>query len=168
MKRILLSTLIIAPFIFGGCGNSVSVNSATMSSIDSERGMGSLSTEEDLQTILTSKSWHQIQIDLDIYKFDRASTPKSYKIDMTFTKNRVSGIANCQRFSANYKAKDEELTFSKVHFEPASDLATCRESPKADEALNTFFSDGYTLLGATEQKAILSSENYETTVTLSH
>ncbi len=168
MKRLLLSTLMISPLIFGGCDNSVSVNGGSMSSTDGGRGMGSLSGEEDLQTLLTAKNWHHIQIDLDIYKYDRSSTPKTYDIDMTFTKNRVSGVANCQRFSANYKAKDDELIFSKVHFEPASDLATCKESPKADEALNTFFSDSYTLSGTTGNKITLSSENYETSATLSY
>ncbi len=152
--------------LVNSCGVSVSSSDATMSSTKG-REMGSLSGDEDLQTLLTSNKFNHILIDLDKYRYDRSSSKKDYQIDMTFTKKRVEGLADCNRFSANYRAKDGELTFSRVHMEPANDLSSCKGFIDADEAINAFLNDSYTLLKANDAKIILESDTIDTQVTIS-
>jgi len=148
-----------------GCDNSVAINGGTLSS-SSGNDIGSLSGDEDLKSLLKEKSFKAISIDLDTYRYDKPYKKKEYKIDMTFGKNLVSGIADCNRFEARYKAKDGELTFSKVHIAPANDLVSCEEFPDAVEAINAFLSDSYTLSGVNGKKVTLDSENHETSIEL--
>ena len=150
-----------------GCDNSVAINGGTLSS-SSGNDIGSLSGDEDLNEILRAGSFKSISIDLDAYRYDQPNKNRVYKIDMTFGKNLVSGIADCNRFEARYKAKDGELTFSKVHIAPATDLVSCEEFPDAAEAVNAFLSDSYTLSGAGEKKVALDSENHTSSVILIH
>ncbi|RUM66056.1 MAG: hypothetical protein DSZ06_03985 [Sulfurospirillum sp.] len=155
----------MAVIVLSGCDGDVEYGSGSMSSNDSKK-IGSLSGGEDLQELLRAKKWDHITIDLDQYRYQRSSNPKSYDIDMNFGTKTVEGLANCQRFSANYRVKDDELSFSRVHFEPASDLAVCKEYPYADEAVNTFFSDSFILHGVNNNKLSLESQEYETTIIL--
>ena len=168
MKKISnLFTILILFLFIQGCDNSVDINGGTLSSSNSN-DIGSLSGGEDLKSILQERSFKAISIDLDAYRYDNPYKNREYKIDMTFGKNRVTGVADCNRFEARYKAKDGELTFSKVHIAPANDLVSCEEFPDAAEAVNAFLSDSYTLSGAGEKKVALDSENHTSSVILIH
>ena len=167
MKR-LLNLLLIAGLSFWvlGCDSSVSVSNAKMSS-SNNKNIGSLSGNEDLKELLQANIWKHLSIDLDLYRYDRASKPKTYEIDMSFTNSRVTGIADCKRFSARYKVNGDELSFSKVHIEEANDLSSCKGFIDAIDAVNAFFSDTYTLSGESEEQIVLTSDEYQSSVTLS-
>ena len=166
MKKISsLFTILIVLLFIQGCDNSVDINGGTLSS-SSGNDIRSLSEDEDLKSLLKEKSFKAISIDLDTYRYDKPYKKKEYKIDMTFGKNRVTGVADCNRFEANYKVSNDELTFSRVHIAPANDLYSCQEFEDADEAVNAFFSDSYTLSGVNGKKVTLDSENHETSIDL--
>jgi len=168
LRKLLHLSLLVAAYTFMvSCDGNVSVSNAKLTSTDSKK-ISSLSNEVDPKEILTAKRWNYITIDLDSYRYDRPSKPKSYNIDMTFTSHRVTGLANCKRFSANYKVNGDELSFSKVHFEEATDLASCKEFPDADNAVNSFLSDSFIVSGANEQSIRLISQEYQNIVILSH
>jgi heat shock protein HslJ len=165
MREIVKVSLLLAGLAFmSGCGENGSVRGGVMSS-SNQQAMGSLSGEEDLGEILSQKPWKSIEIDLEKFRYTNDSNMKTYGIDMEFSDKKVSGIANCQNFSANYKVRNDELSFSKVHFE-STDLASCKDIAYADEAVNSFFSSTYTLAGASSSKVVLESTDIETTITL--
>jgi len=166
-KLLHLSLLVSACIFMVSCDGNVSVSNAKLTSTDSKK-ISTLSTEVDAKDILTAKRWNYITVDLDSYRYDRPSKPKSYNIDMTFTSHRVTGLANCKRFSANYKVNGDELSFSKVHFEEATDLASCKEFVDADNAVNYFLTDSFEISGANEQNIKLISQEYQNIVILSH
>jgi len=165
MREIVKVGLLLASLAFmSGCGENGSIRGGVMSSSD-QKTMGSLSGEEDLSEILSAKSWKSVEIDLERFRYTNDSNMKTYSVDMEFSGKKVSGVANCQNFSANYKVRGDELSFSKVHFELTS-LASCKGVFDADEAVNSFFSSTYTLSGASASKVVLESSDLETTVTL--
>jgi hypothetical protein len=159
--------LAIGLIYFSGCGSDSREYEGTLSS-GSSKSMGALSGDEDLSSILKEKNYSKIDIDIDKYKYNIDSGMKSYEMDMVFEDRKVTGLADCNRFSANYKVKDDELSFSKIHFELASDLATCKGFLGADEAINAFLSSTYTVAGASGDKIILDSVDFDTSVMLSH
>ena len=166
MRKIIKVGLVVASLAFmSGCGSSGSIRGGMMSSGDA-RDMGSLSGEEDLSEILATKTWKNIEIDLEKFRYTNDSNMKKYALSMIFSGKKVSGLANCQRFSASYKVNSDELSFSKVHIALASDLSTCKDVPYADEAVNSFFSSSYTLAGSNSSKVVLESSDLETTITL--
>ena len=166
MKKISnLFTILILFLFIQGCDNSVDINGGTLSSSNSN-DIGSLSGGEDLKSILQERSFKAISIDLDAYRYDNPYKNREYKIDMTFGKNRVTGVADCNRFEASYKVSNDELSFLRVHIAPADDLVTCQEFEDADEAVNAFFSDVYTLSGVNNKRVTLDSQNHETSVEL--
>ncbi len=160
---ILISTALV--LLFSGCGE---IKSAATMGASEGRGMGSLTFNEDqsLKDILKNQNFSTIVMDLDKFLNGEESTPNAYEIDMAFSTSRVEVVADCQIVQAKYKVSGDELSFSKVSIRPATELPTCKESERADDAVYNFFQNSYTLKSINNASITLHSDDVDSDVTL--
>ncbi len=167
------TTLMIffALLLLGGCNTSVSSGGTSDISIkaqDSDGELDTLSTNiQNDKEFLQKTSWKKIRADVShFYLNNNFPTLSEYTIDMKFEKRVVTAYADCQKITANYKLRDEEISFSNISIAPAVELATCIESQYADDAVLAFFENDFLLEGVDQSKARFSALDFDTVIEL--
>ncbi len=162
-------SLILILLFSSGCGTSIeSKNNTLMTSDAQEDTLETLSNQNiDLQSSITGKNWKKIVMDLDkFYPTAIRTVKKSYLIDMTFENNTATAYADCFKLSARYKITDKEISFSRISYEPAIELAVCQQSEDADQAIYEFMSNVFEATEADENQIIFKSNEFETEIIL--
>lgn len=160
--------IFILGFFCSGCGNTAATGELVILGATTENNLSTLSNEVlDLEEVLSSKSWEKIAIDLDqFYATPFSTVLKSYAIDMSFDEGKVTAYADCQKLTAHYKINDKALSFSKITYSPAIDVATCIESQDADQAVHELFSYTFEATKVEDREIILFSDDVEAEITL--
>ena len=169
IKKSIGALLLIALLFMGGCSSSSVEGGEGVQGPSSgeDRGVGSLSGSEDIDTYLEGDTWETIEIDLDLYLYATKSTKKSYKMQMDFVNNKVTVLADCYNITASYRIKDDEISFSRVSSpKPAIDNPTCREFKGAENAVSAFFTSDYFVSKKTNKELTFEALDIEATVTL--
>lgn len=169
MKKVYLSSLIILALISSGCSTSAgSDDGIIIASGSQESDLNALDNQNpDLKKTLSSKNWNEVNIDLDkFYPTSIATVKKSYLIDLNFEDGKVTAYADCKKLTARYKINENDISFSKVSYEPAIDLATCQESEDADQAIYEFLNNSFEATEIKEDEITFKSDNFDAQVTL--
>ncbi len=162
-------SLILILLFSSGCGTSIeSKNNTLMTSDKQEDNLETLSDQNiDLKESITGKTWKKIIIDLDkFYPTAIQTVKKSYLIDLTFTNNTATAYADCFKLSAKYKITDKEISFSRISYEPAIELAICQQSEDADEAVFQLFSNDFEATEIKDGEITLYSQELEAEIKL--
>ena len=157
-------------WMLSGCGApSNSINDGSKGPSNGSSGLGSMSEDMDMDVgeYLKEKSWKGISLDLDKFLYDRKGSTKRYEIEMSFGDKRVDVLADCYYVSANYRLKEDEITFSRVSSpRPAIDLPSCKEFIDAENAVSNFFEYGYTVTVNKQNEVKFESTDIEASVVL--
>ncbi|MCH9813742.1 MAG: hypothetical protein K0U47_07340 [Epsilonproteobacteria bacterium] len=152
-----------------GCGTPVEeTNSLTTSGSTIEDNLYTLNSPTfDLDKIVSQKKWSNMEIDLDqFYQTPFSTVKKPYRIEMEFKEQKVTAYADCQKLTASYKIADKTLSFSKLSYAPAVDVASCIESEDADQAVYQFFNHTYETIETSAKAVTFQANEVEAKVTL--
>lgn len=163
------TVLIILLLLFSGCGSSngsdgtISVTSST-----DDDTLSTLSTQNfDFKETLSDKNWEEITMDLDEFYTTSISTiNKTYQIDMSFKDGEVIAYADCQKLTARYKISDKEISFSKVIYKPAIELASCEEFEDADQAVYEFLNNSFEASKIKKDEITFQADDFDAEIVL--
>jgi len=173
IKHILFSCMFFVG-LFQGCGSSTSssngsINVASVES-GSDTGLQTLSEENrNLQDALQKSEWKEIVCNVSKLYNDAAGYPEvmqNYSIQMQFSQKEVLAYADCQKITARYKVREDEISFSEIAIAPAIELASCQEFEYADDAVLGFFENSYTLQTIRKNEIVLEADTVDTSVIL--
>ncbi len=176
IKKVFLYLVIfISILFFSGCNTSTdtTISSSKNQNIESlgsnnKDTLGvSQKKEMSLKDALLNKRWREIVIDLDEFYMTISDTnKKSYIIDMSFSEDSVIAYADCFKLSARYKISDNKISFSKISYGQAIELAVCQESEDANEAVFQLFSNDFTATKIEDDKILFYSQELEADIEL--
>ncbi len=167
-------SLILLLGLLQGCGGSTSSSGGNISVTSANGGTGTglqtLSTEKtDLKSYLEEKAFNEIVCNISKLYNDATGYPETmqkYAVQMHFAKKEVLVYADCQKITANYKVRDDALSFSNISIAPAVELASCQEYEYADDAVLGFFENSYTVEKIRKNEIVLEADEIDTSVVL--
>jgi hypothetical protein len=149
-----------------GCGTSNGKNSDfTISAGKKSENLGTLSIENlDLKETLYGKNWNKITMDLDkFYTTSISTVEKVYKIDMNFKDGKVLAYADCQKITAQYRVKKDEIKLSHAQYE-TFDKPSCEEFKDADQAIYQFMNNSFEATKITKNEITFKSYDFDTEI----
>ncbi len=167
MKKIIYITSFISILFYTGC-NAPSNPTEEVITLGGSDKIDTLNENNlDLKEVLEATKWKEIIIDLDkFYPTVISTLEKSYLIDMSFENGKLTAYADCQKLTAKYKIDKKEISFSRISYTPAIELASCQESKDADQAVNQFLSNTFEASKIQKDEIIFYSDNFETEIRL--
>ncbi len=161
-------------FTLAGCDSSSikkksDVNILSIQGNSENNNLDTLSlSKKDIQPILMDSAWKKVYINIASFYENNAlpAHKKSYNADMKFGKRDITVYADCKKITANYKIKDNLLTFSNATISPAIDLASCEQFEYADDAVMALLSNTFEIKKAVEKKIVLDAVDFDSEVLL--
>ncbi len=168
MKKTYAISLILFALLSSGCNSSASSNNDTVIKAGSQNSdLETLSTEDlDLKQTLASDRWTKITMNLSRFNSINPSYyQKSYLIELDFEDGKLTAYADCQKLTARYKISDNDISFSKITYNP-DDKAFCQQSEDADQAIYEFLNNSFEATDIQQDEITFKADDFDTEVTL--